>query len=450
MAYSNIVNVSISLDVATVSRLGFGTSLFISDHVWFTERSRSYTNIDDAAVDLPVDSDAYQALVQAFSADISPSVVKIGRRSVDTATFTPGAITASGQTVAITVVGTDDSINVATFTSSTGSETPTDVITDLTADLGSIAGVTIAGTATLVLSKSGSDDYAVTSVVNMTHSTITTETASAVMAAIVAADDDFYFVATNDHTDAFIMAMAADVEARTKIYFVTSQDVLDLGVYSTSATDTFSKLKQNSYFRTTAWFHHEADTKFPEMNYISIASPSDPGKKIWANNRVTGSSAAQDPATSQVLTTTQKSNLNDKNANYTEVVGGVTITRRGTVSGNATFLISLIRNRDFLEARLNENFQTFLINKPVVPYTDAGIGSVENTLTSTLDRYVETETQPNILQQNEPYTVAFPRRKDVSFSDVANGIFTGSFVAYLSGAIREIKITGSLTYQTQS
>lgn len=450
MAYQEIVTVQISLDVAGVSRASFGIPIFVADHVWFKELTRSYTSFENAQVDFPTDSDVYAALQAAFSQDIDPTIVKVGRREVDDITFTPVAATTAGQIYTVEVLDTADVTTTATFTTTTGSETATTIATALVTALGSPTGVTVVdNTGSLTLSKTGTVAYAVTDVARLTYVTTTTQTAADMMVAITEADDDFYFVACNDHTQAFVLALATDIEARTKQYWLTVQEQDNLGVYSEVAADTLSKLKQGAYFRTSGWFHDEADTKFHEMEYISILAPSDPGKKIVANNR-TSSSAAKNPLTGYLLTTTQKGNLTDKNASFTEVVGGLTITRRGNVAGGATFFVDLIRNRDFLEARITENYQNFLINTPVVPYTDSGIGRVQNVLESTLDRYVETETQPNILQMEQPYVISFPRRADVSFGDVAAQDFSGSFVAYLSGAMQTIRITGSLTYQAQS
>jgi len=449
LAYQEITTVNISLDVSAVSRASFGIPLFIADHVWFKEQTRQYSSFSQVADDIPTSSNVYAAMQQAFSQDIDPSVVKVGRREVDSITFTPEAVTAVGQVYTLEVLDTADVTTTATFVTSTGSETATNVTDALITALGSPTGVTVTdNTGSITLAKSGVDAYAVTDVARQTYVTVTTQTAADIMATIVDADNDFYFVACNDHESAFVMALSLDIEAREKQYWVSTQNQADLGVYSESATDIPSLLKQNARFRTSHWFHHEADTLFPEMEYISILAPADAGKKAVSNN-IIKSSAAKNPLTGNYLSATNKSNLKDKNSSWTEVVGGIPITRRGSVSGSATFFVDLIRNRHFLDARITEAYQTYQINRPIVPYTDSGIVDLENVLTSVLDRYVETDTQPNILQKNNPYVINFPERKDISFGDVAAQDFAGAFTAYLSGAIQTVKITGSLTYDAQ-
>lgn len=447
MAYQKIATVSIGLQTSGVSRASFGIPMFISDHFWFTERSRSYTDLEGVAADVPTDSDAYAAAVQAFSQTEDPAIFKLGRREADDITFTPEPATAAGQEYKISVKGTDGVTVDASFVTTTGSETATTITADLAADLdGVVTGVTVVDNlGTITLSKAGTDDFAVTAVERHTYVTTTTESAADMMNAITAEDDDFYFVTCNDHSDAFIMALAADIEARIKQYFVSVQDVANLAAYSDVATFTMAKVKQGNYFRTSVWFHQEANTVFPEVQYVVVAAPADPGKKIWGNNRVAGLTVSKNTTTGLVLSTTEKGNITDSNGNFTENVGGLTITRRGMVGAGEW--IDVIRNRDFLEARITEAYQNLLINKPVVPYTDAGISTVRSTLTQVLDRYVETDTQPNILEAGKPYTISFKNRIDTDVADVTAREFNGDFVAYLSGAIQIIKITGSLQYR---
>ena len=448
MALQDIVNVSISLQTTSVSRAGFGTPIFIGAHRWFTERVRAYTSIEAAAEDLPDGSEELAAVTSAFSQDVAPSVVKVGRRDVDLLTYTPDAVTAVGQVYAITVVGTDSVAVNASFTTTTGSETATDIVTALTAALSGVVGVTVGGTTTLTLAEATpGTPFAVTSFDRLTQAVTVTETAGEVLTAIEEIDNDFYFIAAHDHTEAFVLAMAVAVEARTKIYFVSTDEAGALTAPSEPATDILGKLAENNYFRTSGWFHQDADSTFPEMAFISVVAPFNPGTKVWANNRVAGVAASQD-ATGKKLTFTQRNNLNERNANWVEDVGGIDITRIGKVAANEW--IDAIRNRDFLEARLTEGLQNLLINQPVIPYTDSGISTVRNTVTSVLNRSVSTATTPSILQENNPYITNFPRAADVPFAEKQLRELNASFTAFLAGAIQITNITGVLTFDNMA
>jgi hypothetical protein len=446
MSLQDIVTVTISLQTAAVSRAGFGTPIFIGEHRWFTERVRSYPNITAASADLPAGSNELIAVNSAFSQEIPPSVVKVGRRDVTLLTYTPDAVTAIGEVFEITVVGTDNVTIAASFTTATGSETPTEVVTALSTALSGIVGVTVSGTATLTLAEATpGTPFAVTKITKLTQTTTATETAAAVITAITEIDNDFYFITSNDQTQVFILAMAAVTEALTKIYFVSVKEEAALTALEIPAAsgDTLGKLAESNFFRTSGWFHQDADTKFPEMAFVAIAAPSTPGSKVWANNRIAGLAASRD-ATGKNLTFTQKNNLDTRNANWIESVGGIDITRRGKVAGDEW--IDAIRNRDFLEARITEGLQNLQINQPVIPYTDSGIGTVRNTVTSVLSRSVSTSTTPSILQESNPYTTNFPRAADVPFAEKQLRELNASFVAFLAGAIQITKITGVLTF----
>ena len=450
MSYQPFVTVNIALDVTAVNRASFGTPIFIADHVWFKEQTRSYTSFKALAEDVPTSSNVYAAMQSAYSQDVDPIIIKVGRREVDSITFTPTAATTAGQVYTLAVLDTADATTTATFTTITGSETATEIATHFFTALGSAAGVTVVdNTGSVTLSKSGTAAYAVTDVARFTYTTVTSQSAADMMATITDADNDFYFVACSDHSQAFVLALAQDIQARTKQYWVSTQEQADLAVYSESATDTPSQLKQEVRDRTFYWFHHDADTKFPEMEYISILAPYDAGKQLVANN-TTKIEAARNPLTGNYLNTTDKTNLVNKNGSFTEVVGGVAITRQGSSSGAATIFADIMRDRDFLTARVKEAYQNFMIREGKVAYTDSGIARLENVLSSTLDRYIETETQANILQKDNPYVITFPERSGVSFADVASQIYNGGFTAYLAGGIQIVVVLGSLTYEAES
>ncbi len=444
--YSEIVNVTISLETAQVSRASFGIPVFIGAHNWFTDRIRIYNDINAVGEDIPSDSEEFAAAEAAFKQDPKINQIKIGRRDTDLLTLTPDAVTAIGQVYEVKVTGTDDVTVTSSFTTVTGSEADTDVVTALIAGLASVVGVTVGGTTTLTLAKAGTDPFSIADVLRMTVVATATESAEDALQAVEDADNDFYFVTAHDHTEAFVLAMADAVEAREKLYFVSIQEQDSIAALAVPATETLGKLLEGNYFRTAGWFHQDADTVFPEMAYVAVGAVFDPGKGIWANNRVEGITTAADPSTGIPLSPTQKNNLVQRNANFTENVGGISITRRGTVS--ALEWIDTIRDRDFLKSEIEADMQTLLINNPKIPYTDFGIAKANSTLKSTLDRSVETETSPNILQAVTPYFTTFPRAASVSAATKATRKLNGTFVGYLSGAIQITEIQGSLQLPT--
>lgn len=453
MALQDIVSVQISLETAVVSQKGFGVPLFIGAHNRFSDRVRGYTSIKAVAEDFEATDDEYLAAQAAFSQNPSPAVVKIGRR-VATTILTPENV-ADGTNYSISITVNDGDNIIATYTAGAADDAET-VATSLVASINgnanvadhvaaSVVGASESATVELV-AKTVSDYFYIAGEQNLAITNTSTETAGDVLAAIRDDDDDFYFVTAHDHTEPFVLAMAAAVEAMSKIYFVS---VAEEGAYSTlqdPAEDILGKLKDGNYFRTSGWYHHEADTKFPEMAFVSVAAPATPGTKVWGNNRVAGFGVSRG-TDGKSLSYTERNNLNERNANWLVSVAGNVVTRTGKVAANEW--IDIIRDRDFYEARLTEAFQAKFISSPKVSFTQSGINELRSVFNSTSDRLVSTAGRPNVLEENNPYVGYFPDAVDVPVVDKQNRVLNATFTAYLAGAIQVMKLEGGLTYQGQ-
>lgn len=445
-----IANISISLATTAVSRKGFGTPIFIGSHRAFNERVRTYSSITAATADLLTGSDELQAATAFFSQNPAPQFIKIGRREADVI-LTPDA-PATDDVFTITVSDTDGDL-VAVSVTAIVTDTEEDIVDGIKAAIDGDPNVSVhvtttkngTGSATtLTLSPTlTADTFSISGLAKLTDTYTSTEVAGDALSAIEAVDNDFYFITAHDHTETFVLAMAAAVEARSKLYFTSNQDQAGLVALADPAVDTLGKLFELNYFRTAAIYHHEADTKFTECAFVGRGAPEDPGSITWANQQLAGVSTSSD-SSGLDISATQQINLVAREVNFIQNVGGVDITRQGRVSGGEW--IDVIRSRDLLEARLTEAYQNQLINAPKIPYTDSGINSLRSTASSVLSRYVTTETNPNILEENDPFTLDFPRARDVSFADKAARTFNGSFTARLAGAIHIVTVNGTLTY----
>ncbi len=452
MALQDLVTVSISLETTGVSQQGFGTPLFIGAHRWFNERVKTYTSLTAVGQDIPQDSIEYKAAQKLFSQVPTVPRIKIGRREA-VAVLTPATPT-TGTVYSFTLTDGDGN-DVAVSYTALALDDAEDVATGLKGvidgDVAVAANVSATVTGATTTGKleldvvAATDSFYITNVSDtLTVAFTTSETAAEVMAEITSIDDDFYFVTAHDHTEAFVLAMAADVEARTKVYFVSNGDAAAIGTLGDPPTDILGKLYDGSYFRTVSLFHQDADTEFPECEFVGKGAPFDPGTITWANKQVGGVAVSRDPSTGKKLSQTQLDNLAARNANMITTVGGVDIVREGKVVGGEW--LDVIQSRDLLVARITEALQTKLISVGKVPYTDSGINSLRNVVETVLDRYVSTNVRPNILQENNPYETDFPPAVDMSFTDKANRTYTASFKAYLAGAIQIVAIQGVLTY----
>lgn len=80
MSLKDIVNVTISRETTAITQLGFGTALILVETDAFSERVRSYSDMDGVAEDFAESDVAYLMANAAFSQDIAPDRIKIGRR----------------------------------------------------------------------------------------------------------------------------------------------------------------------------------------------------------------------------------------------------------------------------------------------------------------------------------------------------------------------------------
>ncbi len=449
-----ISTVNISLSTSSVSRQGFGIPLFISSTRAFNERVRTYTSIEAATADFLAGSDELAAATAFFSQIPAPQSIKIGRREADLIlspdtpslddvyTITVGDTDGDSVTVSVTAIALDDEEAIVDGLKAAIDGNP-NVSVHVTATkngTGTVATLTL--TPTL-----GTDAFNVSGLLKITPSFTSSEVAVDALAAVEAIDDDFYFVTAHDHTETFVLAMAAVIEARSKMYFVASAEQGTIAAYVQPATDIVGKLFELNYFRTAAIYHQDADSKFSECAFVGKGAPYTPGTITWANQQLGGVSVSANSAGVR-LTATEQLNVAARECNFIQNVGGVDITRQGRVVGGEW--IDIIRSRDLIEARLTEAYQNQLINAPKIPYTNSGINSLRSTASSVLSRFVTTETQPNILEENNPFTLDFPRAEDVSFADKAARTFNGKFSALLAGAVHVVSVSGSLSYSGEA
>ena len=457
---SPLSTTTISLGTGSVSRAGFTTPLFIGDGRWFGDRVRTYSSLSEVAEDVPTDSDEYAAATAVFAQSPTVDYFKIGRRNSDV-TLTPTDATENnvcsfsievtgGATldVSYTVGSSEDEEDIATAFK-TALDADTDVAAAITA---TVVGTGAAGTLSIT-TDTASDYFALSSFVDVDYTNDSSgEDAPTVKAAIDDADDDYYYLMAHDHTETFVLAMAAQVEAdagdNPALYVVSVQDTEAYGTLNSPADsgDILGELKDLDYNQTVGAYHHEADTTFFEVGYVGALAVYQPGKADWYNKSVAGFTAAED-ADGNLLSSTQKSNVDDRNAEFLDNssgTGGNTITRTGkTVSGE---WIDVITSKDFLVARINEAYQTKFINAQKITWDDWSINEMRNVFTSTCDKYVSAKNDPNILRTDDPYTITFPKSVDISSTTKAGRVLTnsGNFYLYLAGGIKSSVVTGVL------
>lgn len=247
-------------------------------------------------------------------------------------------------------------------------------------------------------------------------------------------DSNWYALAYTGRVKADVLEIAAWVETQIKIYGTASNEAEIVDVAAGIDTDSIAaQLASLGYVRTFCMYHQDAADDYPECAWFGKCLPFAPGSETWKFKTLANVTYSQ-------LTTDQQNNALNKNCNLYMRVGGVGITQNGTMAQGE--FIDIIRGIDWLSARIQEFVYALLVNSPKVPYTNAGIASVEAEIRRALQLGIDNDfiaTQP-------AYTVTVPDAATVSPANKAARLLTDvSFTATLAGAIHAVEIRGVVT-----
>ena len=432
----SIVSVTITATTTTPSRAGFGTPLiaaFFSTTI-FAERVRSYSSISAMVDDGFLATDpVVRAATAMFSQDPRPELVKIGRRDnahSQSIRLTPNDTT-EGLVVTVTVT---DQANIDTVVSRTNgaAETPTTIATALQPLLDAISGVTATdntGSVSMDVDTPGElFDYSA-----LTGLAVLDETAdpgiAADLTAIDSEDSDWYGLALDSNSKAEISGAASTIEALTKIFLANTADD---EVLQDTAGNIMETLEAAAFSRTgVIW--NEAVLSYAASAWLGNGLPTDPGSITWSLKTLAG-------ITVDDLTDTEIGNIESNNGNYYTSVASVNITRNGTMA-NGEF-IDIQRTVDALEARIQEDIFSILVNVGKLPYTDASVNQVVAAIRGALRDFQDT----GALNPEVDVTVTAPKVADISSADRANRLLPDvEFTAQLGGAIHTVEVQGTLT-----
>lgn len=239
-----------------------------------------------------------------------------------------------------------------------------------------------------------------------------------------AVDDSWYCVLVCSKSSSDILDVAAYVQTQQKIYITASQDP---GILTSSTTDIASQLKERSYSRTAVIYSSDASTA-PDAAWVGQMLPVTPGTGNWKFKTLVGMLADK-------LNATQLNNATNKNCNVFTEFGGLNITSPG-ISASGDF-IDVVIFIDWLMSTMEVNVYQLLVNAQKIPFTDAGIATVELAVRQTLQ---EGEGQQGLAPG---WSVRVPQVADISQADKMSRTLKGvSFNATLAGAINTVQIVG--------
>lgn len=378
MGIESIVNVVVTAATATVTQQGFGTPLILGTTTRSgTDRVRYYSTLASVAVDYANTTPEYLMAQRIFSQSLRPARVAIGKRlqlPTQRFTLTPTALNSTryafqlgGASGPVVEYVSDSSASLSEITAGLAAafaalDVEVKPTTITVTDVGPGTSVRLQGSAAGVWNSVEVLTPSVLSIIqDSTDAGVTTD-----LDALQQAQPDWYGVLTPFASQAEVMAIAAWVEANRKLFFYasTDRDMWDAAYDPDTADSTVGgALKSRNYARSLL-VPAESTGDFADAGALGYFLATQPGGSTLHLKGVVGVSAL-------TLTPNQQDNLLSYNANPLVYISGLTVLQDGkTAAGN---FVDLVRDTDWLVARIQESVLTVLAQPGKVPYTDEGV-----------------------------------------------------------------------------
>lgn len=432
---SEVVNTTIEIKDAAVSQEGFGTPMIVAAHSFWPERVRTFSDASElllAPFNVPVTHDVYLKASALKRQKPSPNTFKIGKRlglATHVVVLTPST-PVQGDVYSVLVNG-------ITYTVTAGaSPTVTTVSTALAAAMSGAAGVTAVGstvvtlTATPALSGVRHRIEPLTSNLGYKDTTADPATSIAVdLAAIRAADGDWYGFVTDANDSAEVLAAAAWAETQRVLYFTTAGDTEG---YDASATsDLLSSLRNATYHRTIPIWHHKL-SQAAAASWAGRMLPKAPGSANWANKSLSGVDKSN-------LSDGQRAALKAKNCNYYVDIKSVGFTLDGRAASGR--FIDIMHGNDWFEVRVQERIIALLANNDTVRYTTKGLELIRAQIEAQIMEGISAE----VIDGDQPWSATVPTLASISPSDkIARSVPNAKFKYVLQGAVNKVLINGTV------
>lgn len=437
MSLSNHVSLTITTDSVGVARAGFGVPLILSANAAWAERIRFYTDIVGVSADFAATSPEVLAATAEFSQSPHPERIAIGRSALPpTQVYELTPDVTDDYTYEITVVGEGVTTETVSFTSDS-TAILSEITLGLTTALNGVVGknyTAVDNTTSITVTATAAGDWfslelgnpGLDGVIEQDHVDpgIATD-----LAAIQDEDDSWYCLITLYNSNAYVLAAAAWTNARKKIYVPDTNDSNAIRVAVGAATDTLDDLKTLNYGRV-AGVYHPSPAAFNAAAWSGRCLPTEVGSITWKYKTLQGVPAV-------VLTSTHRTNLVAKSANFNQTVAGKNIMAEGTTSDGD--YVDVQRGIDWLDDDMSKAVFTVLSAADKVPYTDPGASVVQAEVLASLQRAVDRQ----ILALDPAPVVTVPAVADVATADkTARNLPDVKFSGTLAGAIHKATISG--------
>ena len=443
----DVIHISVSKTSVSVSRAGFGTTLWIGqiDARLQAARFQLYASTQEMIdAGFTADHPAYKWAVVHMSGDNSPSTFALGRRipgvaendEVQITLAAAGTWTATINSVAHTYLAaaldTEEDIAEGLAASISLGNEPVSAVqqappNDDRFDITNIIG---GGTHTLTITPPGGGTYAIVNTPAVAPEVWTTAYA-AINTAIT--EGQWYYLAIEDRDDATILAAASAVTVGEKVAAFQTRDP-DM---ATGTTGNIGLQLAGLSYRRVILFWKASDQHLSDAAMLGVAAAAQldaaGGQITWNLKPLVG-------VPTDNLTGAQKANIKSSGGSYYVEIGGSGRTQTQSVEGEFMQVQTTI---DWTKARVQEAVFGVLASTPTkVDLDSVGIGTVLSAFKGVLDRGV---TNGHYTRDFNPTAVA-PASEDIETADKNAGILRNVIgVARLALAIRQVYLRVDLT-----
>jgi uncharacterized protein DUF3383 len=251
------------------------------------------------------------------------------------------------------------------------------------------------------------------------------------LAAILAADTNWYGLLLDSQSPAEIQAAAAWAESNKKLAVYNCSDTAIANPAST--TDVAYLLKQSAYARSALLFAQTQLLCYSAAAWMGRLFPTTAGSENWAFKTLAGIPA-------DVMTDNQIHAVENKNASVYTTIFGLNLTQFGHQPSGQW--IDITRGTDALQNDMQVGVLALQANTLKVPFTDAGIDMFRSVIMGSLKRF----TDSGFLAASPPPFVSLPTAASViGVNKSARTLPNVSFSATLAGAIDSLTINGVLS-----
>ena len=454
MAYSyteEIVDVQVADATQPLSTVSFELPLIVATHNVFGTRTQRYTSLAAiSSAGFASDSAVYTQAALIFAQVNTPTSVLVGRRAMTSATV---AFTVANNTVYTVTLRSGTSFKTFSFTSD-GSALASEIATGLAALIAAdttwnkIVTVTTPANALVLTPISGKYfDVSVSDTASVVFNTV--EDMSDTFAAIVAENDNWYWVTTDSHTDTDITDVAQYIESVDKIYMFSSQATAIRDKTPGNILETLQALGyENTVF--VKW-SDDADTTYPEAAAVGVLA----GRNIDANGTDTLNGKTLAGVATDALTITQKDNIVSQGGNIYDAFRSSGFYREGRTVGGK--YVDLVVFKHWLKARIKESVGSLLKRRSsvgdAIHFDTSGIAAVRQAIfnnpinvgirNGSISNETPVKSDGTILDWRPKVTV--PSVADITEDDLANRFLNDIQVEVIyTSFIHTCKITANV------